>query len=102
MSSLSLFYLQNRLSELLHYFHQVDTFELEAVDLGELDSVIINHDGRGHGAGIFLEKIVIKERDSDNSHLQYVFPCGRWLDSHQDDCLTQRTLRMLGEILMLY
>ena len=77
----------------------MDTFELEAVDLGELDSVVISHDGRGHGAGIFLDKIVIKERDSDGSHLQYVFPCGRWLDSHQDDCLTQRTLRMLGKFL---
>ena len=76
---------------------QVDTFEFEAVDLGDLDSVIVNHDGRGHGAGIFLDKIVVKERDSENSELQFVFPCGRWLDSHQDDCLTQRTLRMLGK-----
>ena len=69
------------------------------MDLGELDSVIVSHDGRGHGAGIFLDKIIIKERDSN---VQYVFPCGRWLDSHQDDCLTQRTLRMLGLYLMIF
>ena len=85
---------------LLIFFGQMDTFEFEAVDLGDLDSVIVSHDGRGHGAGIFLDKIVVKERDSENSDLQYVFPCGRWLDSHQDDCLTQRTLRMLGKQLV--
>ena len=78
----------------------MDTFEFEAVDLGDLDSVVVSHDGRGHGAGIFLDKIVVRERDSENSDLQYVFPCGRWLDSHQDDCLTQRTLRMLGKQLV--
>lgn len=78
----------------------MDTFEFDVVDLSELTSVVLSHDGRGHGAGIFIDKVVVKEKDTDNSHLQYVFPCGRWLDTHEDDCLTERTLRMIGKNLI--
>lgn len=74
----------------------MDTFEFDIVDLAELTSVVVSHDGRGHGAGVFVEKVIVKEKGTDKAHLQYVFPCGRWLDTNEDDCVTERTLRMIG------
>ena len=59
---------------------------------------MLSHDGRGHGAGVFVDKVVVKEKDTEKTHLQYVFPCGRWLDTHEDDCVTERTLRMIGTV----
>ncbi|KAL3869892.1 hypothetical protein ACJMK2_042519 [Sinanodonta woodiana] len=78
---------------------QVDSFEFEVVSLDKLTAIDISHDGKGHGAGIFLDKVIIKEKKgSDLSPLQYIFPCGRWLDDHEDDCKTERTLRMIDVI----
>ncbi|KAK3579121.1 hypothetical protein CHS0354_022141 [Potamilus streckersoni] len=78
---------------------QVDSFEFEVVSLDQLTAIDISHDGKGHGAGVFLDKVIIKEKKgSDLSPLQYVFPCGRWLDDHEDDCKTERTLRMIEVI----
>ena len=77
----------------------MDTFEVEAVGLEELTSVMLSHDGHGHGAGIFVDKVMVREKDTDRSNIQYLFPCGRWLDDHEDDCLTERTLRLIGTIL---
>ena len=35
----------------------MDTFRLEAIDLGELVKLRIGHDNRGVGPGWFLEKV---------------------------------------------
>ena len=55
---------------------QVDEFELEAVDLGDLTSLRIGHDGRGVGAGWYLNKIIVQEMTSDTNK-QYVFHCNK-------------------------
>ena len=65
---------------------------MEAVDLQDISSVIVSHDGKGSGSGWFLEHVVIKEVSSENM----VFPCGRWLDQGEDDGKTERELRLIG------
>ena len=68
------------------------------VDLESLKTLTLSHDGRGHGAGVFVDRVVVVE--TEHKHLQHVFPCGRWLDTHEDDCCTQRTLRMIGTLVV--
>ncbi len=70
---------------------------LEAVSLGELRRVVVGHDGRGHGAGWFLDRVVVRQRDGADTDALHVFSCNRWLDDHEDDCSTERELRLLGE-----
>lgn len=78
---------------------QTDKFVFEIVDLKDLTHLILSHDGRGHGAGIFVDKVVVMEKDTERSHIHHVFPCGRWLDTHEDDCVTERTLHRIGWLL---
>ncbi|XP_040597444.1 oxygen-regulated protein 1 isoform X2 [Mesocricetus auratus] len=61
---------------------QIDTFFLEAVNLGNLCKIVIGHDGLGPGNGWFLEDVVI--RDPTTNH-EYAFFCHRWLDEGEDD-----------------
>ncbi|ESO92330.1 hypothetical protein LOTGIDRAFT_162634 [Lottia gigantea] len=74
---------------------QVETVEFEAVDLKELQSVMMEHDGKGFGAGWFLEKVTITETTGDKSHITYIFPCNQWLDNGIGDGLTERRLKCL-------
>ena len=80
---------------------QVDRFRLEAVSLGELQRAVIGHSGTGHGAGWFLNKLVVYELDgnddNEDTKRKYEFPCMRWLDDHHDDGKTMRELRAMGE-----
>ncbi len=39
--------------------HKVDTFEVKAIELGELQKIKIRHDDSGGGAAWFLSKIEI-------------------------------------------
>ena len=59
-----------------------DDFKLEALDLGSLTRLRVEHDNKGLGAGWMLDKIVIT-----NSASQEVttFPCNQWLDKKQGD-----------------
>ncbi len=41
------------------FLSKVDTFEIKAVDLGELQKVKIRHDDAGIGSDWYLEKIEI-------------------------------------------
>ncbi|KAH3831729.1 hypothetical protein DPMN_104999, partial [Dreissena polymorpha] len=77
---------------------QVDIFKFEIVDLDTLSHLTLSHDGRGHGAGVFIDKVVVSETDTERSHMLHVFPCGRWLDTHEDDFSTERTLNMIDVI----
>ncbi|XP_012939779.1 lipoxygenase homology domain-containing protein 1 isoform X2 [Aplysia californica] len=70
-----------------------DTFTVEAVDLKELSSVVVSHDGKGPGSGWFLEHVVIRESAAPKE--SFVFPCGRWLDEGEDDGKTERMLRLM-------
>ena len=64
--------------------------------LEDLQRVVIGHDGRGHGAGWFLDRVVIRRTEGPDSSTLHVFPCNRWFDDHEDDFKTERELRILG------
>ncbi|KAM9025480.1 oxygen-regulated protein 1 [Ara ararauna] len=70
---------------------QMDIFCIKAVSLGDLEKVLISHDGAGPGNGWFLDKIVIKYKEGKEDQ-EVVFPCNRWLDEYQDDGKTEREL----------
>uniref|UniRef100_A0A8B9I3D6 Oxygen-regulated protein 1 n=1 Tax=Anser brachyrhynchus TaxID=132585 RepID=A0A8B9I3D6_9AVES len=70
---------------------QMDIFFIKAVSLGDLEKVLISHDGAAPGNGWFLDKIVIKYKEGKEAQ-EVVFPCNRWLDEYQDDGKTQREL----------
>ncbi|XP_032775722.1 LOW QUALITY PROTEIN: oxygen-regulated protein 1 [Strigops habroptila] len=70
---------------------QMDIFCIKAVSLGDLEKVLISHDGAGPGNGWFLDKIVIKHKEGKEDQ-EVVFPCNRWLDEYQDDGKTEREL----------
>ncbi|XP_010005184.1 PREDICTED: lipoxygenase homology domain-containing protein 1-like [Chaetura pelagica] len=70
---------------------QVDIFCIKAVSLGDLEKVLISHDGAGPGNGWFLDKIVIKHKEGREAR-EVIFPCNRWLDEYQDDGKTEREL----------
>lgn len=53
-----------------------------------LHLLIFNVDGKGFGAGWFLDNVVI----TDNTEKKSVFNCGRWLDKGEGDGLTIRDL----------
>ena len=44
--------------------------------LDDLEKVVVGHDGKGAGAGWYLEKIFVKE-SSDPNNKEYYFPCDR-------------------------
>ena len=69
--------------------NQVDDFKIEALDLGPLTKLQIEHDNKGFGAGWFLEKVVITNM-ADNTTTQ--FPCSQWLDKKKGDKLLLREL----------
>ncbi|XP_027629584.1 lipoxygenase homology domain-containing protein 1-like isoform X2 [Tupaia chinensis] len=68
---------------------QVDIFSIKAVSLGKLKKVLISHDGTGPGNGWFLERLIVKSEEEDDSLL---FPCNRWLDEYREDGRTEREL----------
>ena len=55
---------------------QVDEFEIEAVSLKDLEKIRIGHDGKGPGAGWFLDKVVVK--DPRDPLKEFNFPCERY------------------------
>ena len=75
-------------------FFQEDVFTIEAVDLAELQTVEVEHSGKGPGAGWYLEHITVS--DVTGGKTREVFPCGRWLDEGEDDGNTCRLLRKMG------
>lgn len=65
--SLNLFpdiiFLQYSYCKIFVGFFQCDVFEIEAVTLEKIKKIEIGHDGKGIGAGWYLEKVVIKHPD---------------------------------------
>ncbi|XP_056433977.1 lipoxygenase homology domain-containing protein 1 [Gadus chalcogrammus] len=67
-----------------------DEFIVEAVDIGQLQKIRIGHDNDGGGsAGWFLESVEI---DAQSLGQRLCFPCGRWLDTGEDDGAIVRDL----------
>ncbi|XP_071964229.1 uncharacterized protein [Antedon mediterranea] len=67
-----------------------DTFNVEAVALGNLKKIIIGHDTTDSGCGWFLDKVVIN--DSLHSSQESIFPCFSWLDGGIGDGKVVREL----------
>ncbi|PKU34548.1 hypothetical protein llap_15148 [Limosa lapponica baueri] len=76
--------------------HKVCTSEMRAVDLGQLNKVLVEHHNVGYGAGWYLDQIVIHE--SGKTDDQYAFLCQQWLDSGVGDAQTKRMLKLLGKV----
>ncbi|XP_063155355.1 oxygen-regulated protein 1 [Candoia aspera] len=75
---------------------QISIFGIQAVDLGMLSTVFVEHNNSGYGAGWYLDQILIQELEKSNS--QYVFSCQQWLDSGVGDGKMKRELQLLGKI----
>ncbi|CAG5116254.1 unnamed protein product, partial [Candidula unifasciata] len=73
---------------------QDDLFVIEAVDLEELKTVVVGHDGRGPGSGWFLKHITVTDTSGTNKN-KHLFPCGKWLDEGEADGKIERTLRKI-------
>ncbi|XP_054841381.1 oxygen-regulated protein 1 isoform X2 [Eublepharis macularius] len=69
---------------------QIDVFYIKAVSVGNLNKILISHDGTGPGNGWFLDKIFIKFQEGEE--VVVIFPCDRWLDEYHDDGKTEREL----------
>ncbi|KAH9523747.1 hypothetical protein Btru_040820 [Bulinus truncatus] len=71
---------------------KIDHFQIEAVSLGSLKSVVIGHSEKKPGAGWHLSYVAVKEPDYNDEQLETYFPCDKWLDAGQGDGLTERQL----------
>lgn len=85
-----------------------DVFGVETSDLGNINKIKIGHDGKGFGSGWFLDKVLpfnLRIEGKGNllifvqvyvinpiSKQEWVFLCGRWLDTTEDDGKTERVL----------
>ncbi|XP_021373395.1 lipoxygenase homology domain-containing protein 1-like isoform X2 [Mizuhopecten yessoensis] len=56
---------------------KVDTFVVEAVELGRLETIVIGHDSSGSDPAWLVERVTVME--SDDAEKRYLFPCGSWL-----------------------
>ena len=77
---------------------QIDSFEIEAVDLGRVRTLVIGHDNHTGGQGWFLERVVVT--DMNNAH-DFMFPCGKWLDEGEGDCKIVREVECMLPALAL-
>lgn len=66
----------------------IDTFEFQCVDLGDIQKILIGHDGTGIGSGWFLETVKV----TISKTKQIVFPCHQWLDLNEGDRKIEREL----------
>ncbi|XP_043544289.1 lipoxygenase homology domain-containing protein 1-like isoform X6 [Chiloscyllium plagiosum] len=71
---------------------QTDIFYVKAVHLGNLQKLVIGHDGLGAGNGWFLEKVKITDTIKESKG--FIFPCHRWLDQGEDDGKIARELNV--------
>lgn len=71
-------------------------FSLQAIDLGVLKEVHVEHNRQGYGAGWYLDKITIQVPEKHDGC--YVFSCQQWLDSGVGDGKIKRELQLLGKV----
>jgi len=72
---------------------QVDVFEFELLDLGELLRMDIWHDNKGMWPAWLLDKIVVKTTAPHMESQVWVFQCGKWFDRKSGDKRIFRELR---------
>ncbi|XP_077943299.1 lipoxygenase homology domain-containing protein 1 [Gasterosteus aculeatus] len=71
----------------------VDTFTIEAVDLGQVFKIHIRHDNAMMGADWYLEQVEVLDQDSEEV---YMFLCERWLSKKKEDKRIARTFFIKG------
>ena len=54
----------------------MDEFELEAVSVLKMTKIRIGHDGKGVGAGWYLDKVVVRQVGGDKKY-EHEFVCQR-------------------------
>ncbi|KAH9519113.1 Lipoxygenase y domain-containing protein 1 [Bulinus truncatus] len=69
--------------------NQTDKFQIEALDLGELTKVKIEHDNSSLFSSWFLDRVEIINMASN---VTTVFPCGKWLSKRKGDGQIAREL----------
>ncbi|XP_048241483.1 lipoxygenase homology domain-containing protein 1-like isoform X2 [Haliotis rufescens] len=62
--------------------NQTDKFEIEALDLGELKKIRIEHDNTGFRPGWFLDNVQIVNKATE---VTYNYPCEKWFDKDKGD-----------------
>eukprot|EP00056_Hartaetosiga_gracilis_P011787 m.180988 g.180988 ORF g.180988 m.180988 type:complete len:2129 (+) comp13581_c0_seq3:61-6447(+) len=73
----------------------VDVFDVEAVELGEIQRIRIWHDSWGVGAAWHLDRVTIKDPIRDEEKL---FICDQWLSKKHGDKQTSRELGAVNEL----
>ena len=71
---------------------QKDDFKFEALELGQLTRLRIEHDNKGFGAGWMLERVEVENLATQQTTC---FPCNQWLDKKKGDGLICRDLTPL-------
>jgi hypothetical protein len=69
--------------------NQQDNFQIEAVDLGDITKIKIEHDNAGFRPGWFLDRVEITNLASNH---KWTFPCNTWLDKDKGDNRIEREL----------
>nr|CAB3263471.1 lipoxygenase homology domain-containing protein 1-like [Phallusia mammillata] len=64
-------------------------FKHKGADIGEIQKVIIEHDGISERDSWFLKEVIVEDTKYDKT---YTFPCDRWLSLYKEDCQTTRHL----------
>lgn len=72
------------------------TFSFQAIDLGMLRKLLVEHNQFGYGAGWNLNRITVREKEKSDG--PYAFPCQQWLDSGIGDGKLKQELQLLGKI----
>ncbi len=68
---------------------QVDTFSVEAGDLGKIYKIRIRHDNSMLSPAWFLDKVEVADNHDRD---KYTFHCERWLGKGKDDGKIDRTI----------
>eukprot|EP00111_Clytia_hemisphaerica_P004632 TCONS_00013294-protein len=69
-----------------------ERFTVSGVDIGDLISVEIEHDGVERNQSWFLEEVSVKKYETKQT---WVLPCKKWLSLYEDDCQVKRILKPL-------
>ncbi|XP_050409617.1 lipoxygenase homology domain-containing protein 1 [Patella vulgata] len=62
--------------------NQVDKFQIEALDLGELSKIKIEHDNSGFRPGWFLDRVEVNNMATNKTT---TFNCNKWFDKDKGD-----------------
>lgn len=66
----------------------MDTFTIEAVDLGQVFKIHVRHDNSLIGADWYLDQVEVLDMETEEA---YMFLCERWLSTKKEDKHIART-----------